>query len=85
MKAINFEHPGEADVLELVDLPIPPIKKSNQILIKVSFSGVNRPDLVQRLGNYPAPEGHSKILGLEVSGVILEIGQEVKRFKKVHE
>jgi NADPH2:quinone reductase len=82
MKAINFEHPGEADVLELVDLPIPPIKKSNQILIKVSFSGVNRPDLIQRLGNYPAPEGHSKILGLEVSGVILEIGQEVKRFKK---
>lgn len=82
MKAINFEHPGEADVLELMDLPIPSLIKSNQILIKVSFAGVNRPDIVQRQGNYPAPDGHSKILGLEISGIILEIGQGVKRFKK---
>ena len=82
MKAINFEHPGEADVLELMDLPVPSLIKSNQILIKVSFAGVNRPDIVQRLGNYPAPEGHSKILGLEISGIVLEIGQGVKRFKK---
>ena len=82
MKAINFEHPGEADVLELMDLPVPSLIKSNQILIKVSFAGVNRPDIVQRLGNYPAPDGHSKILGLEISGIVLEIGQGVKRFKK---
>lgn len=82
MKAINFKHPGEADVLELMDLPIPSLIKSNQILIKVSFAGVNRPDIVQRLGSYPAPEGHSKILGLEISGIVLEIGQGVKRFKK---
>ena len=39
MKAINFDHPGEADVLELVDLPIPLLNKNNQILIKVSFAG----------------------------------------------
>lgn len=82
MKAIHFEHPGEADVLELMDLPIPSLTKSNQILIKVSFAGVNRPDIVQRLGNYPAPDGHSKILGLEISGIVLEIGKGVKRFKK---
>ena len=82
MKAINFEHPGEADVLELMDLPIPSLTKNNQILIKVSFAGVNRPDIVQRQGNYPAPDGHSKILGLEISGIVLEIGQGVKRFKK---
>ena len=82
MKAINFEHPGEADVLKLMDLPEPSLIKSNQILIKVSFAGVNRPDIVQRLGNYPAPDGHSKILGLEISGIVLEIGQGVKRFKK---
>ena len=82
MKAINFEHPGEADVLELMDLPVPSLIKNNQILIKVSFAGVNRPDIVQRLGNYPAPDGHSKILGLEISGIVLEIGQGVKRFKK---
>jgi NADPH2:quinone reductase len=82
MKAINFEHPGEADVLKLMDLPEPSLIKSNQILIKVSFAGVNRPDIVQRQGNYPAPDGHSKILGLEISGIVLEIGQGVKRFKK---
>jgi len=82
MKAINFEHPGEADVLKLMDLPEPSLIKSNQILIKVSFAGVNRPDIVQRLGNYPAPDGHSKILGLEISGIVLEIGQGVKKFKK---
>ena len=82
MKAISFDHPGEADVLELVELPIPLLKKNNQILIKVLFAGVNRPDIVQRLGNYPAPEGHSKILGLEISGIVEEIGQKVKKFKK---
>ena len=70
MKAINFKHPGEADVLELMDLPIPSLIKSNQILIKVSFAGVNRPDIVQRLGHYPAPDRHSKILGLEISGIV---------------
>ena len=82
MQAINFDHPGEADVLKLVDLPIPSITNSNQILIKVSFAGVNRPDIVQRLGNYPAPEGHSKILGLEISGIIEKIGKKVKSFKE---
>ncbi len=82
MKAIDFDHPGEADVLRLVDLPIPPLNKDNHILIKVSFAGVNRPDIIQRRGNYPAPENHSKILGLEVSGIVLEIGKGVKEFKK---
>ena len=81
MKAINFDHPGEADVLKLVDLPVPLLKKNNQILIKVSFAGVNRPDIVQRLGNYPAPEGHSKILGLEISGIVENIGQKLKNLK----
>ena len=61
MKAIHFEHPGDPDVLKLiVDIPKPVISEDNQILIKNSFAGVNRPDLVQRSGNYPAPKGHSK-------------------------
>ena len=60
MKAINFDQPGGPDVLKLVKLPIPTLKKKNEILIKTSYAGVNRPDIVQRLGNYPAPNGHSK-------------------------
>lgn len=82
MKAISFEHPGDADVLNLVDIPKPVISEDNQILIKNSFAGVNRPDLIQRSGNYPAPKGHSQILGLEVSGVIEEVGKAVTKFKK---
>jgi len=48
----------------------------------VKCAGVNRPDLIQREGSYPAPPGHSKILGLEVSGIVAKIGKKVKNFKK---
>ena len=82
MKAIHFEHPGDPDVLKLIDLPRPLVKEDNQILIKNKYAGVNRPDLVQRVGNYPAPKGHSKILGLEVSGVVEDVGRKVTNFKK---
>ena len=80
MKSVNFDRPGPPDVMYLKDVEIPKLKK-NQILIKVRFAGVNRPDIVQREGNYPAPHGHSPILGLEVSGVIAELGKDVKGFK----
>ena len=43
-------------------------------------AGVNRPDIIQRQGNYPPPENHSPILGLEVSGYIEKIGKNVKNF-----
>ena len=69
MKAIHFDQPGPADVLKLVDCDIPKFNE-NQVLINVKFAGVNRPDIVQREGNYPAPKDHSTILGLEVSGII---------------
>ncbi len=81
MKAIYFDQPGPPEVMKLVDCEIPKIK-DEQILIKVKFSGVNRPDIIQREGNYPAPPGHSKILGLEVSGVVSKIGSKVKKFNK---
>ena len=47
MKAIHFEHPGDADVLKLIDLPRPLVKEDNQILIKNKYAGVNRPDLIK--------------------------------------
>lgn len=82
MKAIHFDQPGKEDVLQLVELPNPKIKEDNQILIKTLFAGVNRPDIVQRTGNYPAPSNHSNLLGLEVSGIVVDVGKNVKGFKK---
>ncbi|OHX36831.1 NAD(P)H-quinone oxidoreductase [Methylomonas sp. MS20] len=75
MRAITIL-PGEARQLALTELPTP--KPDNgQVLIKVSAAGVNRPDLVQRAGLYPPPEGASPILGLEVAGTVIETGSDV--------
>ncbi len=79
MRAVHFRLPGEPNVLQVVEDKIPKIEE-NEILIKVKAAGINRPDVVQRQGNYPAPKGHSKILGLEVSGVVEKIGEKVKKF-----
>ena len=79
MKAVYYDQPGSPDVLKVVDLEIP-VPNDNQILIKVMAAGVNRPDIIQRQGNYPPPENHSPILGLEVSGYVEKIGKNVKNF-----
>ena len=76
MKAVFFEKPGPPNVLKVINTE-KPLFKNNEILIKVVAAGVNRPDLIQREGNYPAPDGHSKILGLEVSGIVDKIGKNV--------
>ena len=75
MKAIHFDAPGNPEVMKVVDVKNP-LPSENQVLIKVKAAGVNRPDLIQREGNYPPPNGHSNILGLEVSGEIEEFRQE---------
>ena len=51
--------------------------KDNEVIIKVKSTAVNRADLAQRAGLYPAPPGASEILGLECSGIIQEIGRDV--------
>ena len=79
MKEITYDQPGSPDVLKVVDSEVPE-PNDNQILIKVMAAGVNRPDIIQREGNYPPPENHSPILGLEVSGYIEKIGKNVKNF-----
>ena len=71
MQAIEIEEFGEADNLKLCVRPTPQIS-NNQILIKVSFAGVNRPDILQRQGNYKVPEDASDLPGLEVSGIVVE-------------
>ena len=71
MQAIEIEEFGKADNLNLCIRPTPQIS-NNQILIKVSFAGVNRPDILQRQGNYKVPEDASDLPGLEVSGIVVD-------------
>jgi NADPH2:quinone reductase len=71
MRAFEITSPGAPDVLRLVDRPAPKFG-AGELCIRVSASGVNRPDVLQRLGKYPAPAGASDIPGLEVAGMIVE-------------
>jgi NADPH2:quinone reductase len=71
MKAIEISAYGAPDVLRLAERPMP-IAGAGEILIRVSASGINRPDVLQRTGNYPVPPGVTDIPGLEVAGVIVE-------------
>ncbi len=81
MKAVICDGFGGIDVLKIVDTDVPK-PEDNQVLIKVAATTINRPDLVQREGKYPPPPGESDILGLEVSGIIEEVGSKVTRWKK---
>jgi putative PIG3 family NAD(P)H quinone oxidoreductase len=76
MRAVLIEEFGAPSVMKVgeIDRPQP---KANEVLIKVIATSINRPDLVQRVGNYPAPPGDSEILGLEVAGTIIEMGSDV--------
>ncbi len=69
MNVVEITAFGTPDVLRLGERPVP-VAGAGELLIAVSASGVNRPDVLQRLGKYPAPAGASDILGLEVAGVI---------------
>lgn len=69
MKAIEITAFGAPDVLRVGERPVP-VPGIGELLIRVSASGVNRPDVLQRTGNYPVPPGASDIPGLEVAGVI---------------
>lgn len=70
MKAVEITHPGGPEVLRLVERPVPGLKEG-ELLIRVTAAGVNRPDLMQREGRYPAPPGASDIPGLEVAGTVV--------------
>lgn len=76
MKAILFDKYGDPSVMYIGEAP-KPIINENEVLIKVAAAGINRPDILQRQGGYPPPKGASEILGLEVSGKIVEIGKNI--------
>ena len=81
MRAIEIIHPGGPEVLKLCERPLPVIK-AGEVLIKVHAAGVNRPDVLQRTGNYPVPPGASDIPGLEVAGEIIDGDLTGSAFKK---
>ena len=74
MTAMGFDDPGGPDVLRPETLPVPE-PGENQVLIRVSHAGINRPDVIQRQGFYPPPPGASPIPGLEVSGTVVAVGE----------
>ncbi len=69
MKAIEINGFGAPDVLRQGERPVP-VAGAGELLIRVAASGVNRPDVLQRTGNYPVPPGASDIPGLEVAGIV---------------
>lgn len=78
MKAIEIATFGGPDVLRLIERP-DPLPGAGEVCIRVAASGVNRPDLLQRAGHYPAPAGVSDIPGLEVAGTIEDGDGEAMR------
>ena len=80
MKAITLEDFGGPEMMSFTDVEMP-FPADDQILIQVMASSVNRPDIIQRQGNYPAPPGDSEILGLEVAGIVESVGKSVKRYQ----
>ena len=76
MRAIEISTPGGPDVLKPVTRPRPE-PAAGQVVIKVAYAGVNRPDALQRAGNYAPPPDASDLPGLEASGEVVAIGQGV--------
>ncbi len=76
MKAILVEKPGGPEVLQLGEAP-DPVPGPGEILVRVHAAGVNRADLLQRMGRYPPPPGASPILGLELAGEVVGHGPPV--------
>lgn len=80
MPAVTITRPGGPDVLMLETSPVP-TPGAGQILIEVAAAGINRPDVLQRLGAYPPPPGASDLPGLEVSGRVAATGPGADRYQ----
>jgi NADPH2:quinone reductase len=80
MAAIAIRAPGAPDVLVPEQRPMPAPGPS-EILVKVAAAGVNRPDVMQRMGLYPPPKGASDIPGLEIAGEVVGLGPGATRYK----
>jgi len=80
MKAISFDQFGAADVLKIGDVPEPVLRPAD-LLVRTHAAGVNRADLTHRRGGYGWPDfGDSTIMGLEIAGEVIAIGEEVQGY-----
>jgi NADPH2:quinone reductase len=79
MRAVVAARPGGPDVLVIETRPVP-VPQAGEILIKVAAAGVNRPDVLQRMGSYAPPQGASDVLGLEVAGIVVARGDGAFRW-----
>ncbi len=80
MRVIEIAESGPPDVLRLTDRPVPEPGPSD-VLIEVAAAGVNRPDILQRLGKYPPPPGVTDVPGLEVAGTVAAVGADVRAWR----
>lgn len=80
MTAIGFDAPGGPEVLKAQQRPVPQ-PGPGQLLVHVAVAGVNRPDVLQRMGGYAPPPGASDIPGLEIAGRIVALGEGVSRYE----
>ncbi len=83
MTAIDPAGPGGPDVLVAVTRPVPQ-PGPGEVLVRVAAAGVNRPDVLQRLGLYPMPPGVPTIPGLEIAGSVVAVGDGVERWRPGH-
>jgi NADPH2:quinone reductase len=79
MTAIDIVEPGGPEALQPVQIPTPN-PASGEILVQVEAAGVNRPDVIQRKGDYPPPPGASPIPGLEIAGTVVAKGESTSRY-----
>jgi len=79
MQAVEISEPGGPEVLKLVERPVP-VPGHGQVVIKVAYAGVNRPDALQRAGAYAPPPGASDLPGLEASGEVVALGAGVSEW-----
>ena len=80
MRAVEIAKPGGPEVLTPVERPVPS-PKPNEILVKVAAAGVNRPDILQRMGLYAVPPDASDLPGLEIAGEVVACGAAVTMWK----
>ena len=80
MRFVDLPSFGEPEVMTVAKGPLPAVRPG-EILVKVEAAGINRPDVQQRKGAYPPPKDASPILGLEISGEVVAIGEGVSEFK----
>src|SRR5258707_6993870 len=80
MTAIAIKAPGGPEVMVPEQRPVP-VPGEGEVLVKVAAAGVNRPDVMQRMGLYPPPKGATDIPGLEIAGEVVALGAGATRFK----